>query len=495
MVITSRVKRATDHSDDSGPGPSADALSIGRRIRHYRTAAGLTLGQLGERIDRAPSQISVLENGKREPGLGQLRDLAAALGVTTDDLLDPSPVDARQALELEVERNQMSPLYSSLHLPAVKVKSLPQDALEAIAGLQRQLTTMVRRRAATPEEARRVNRALREQMRQQGNHFPELEKVAGEVLARIGYDGGPLSQRQTAAVADHLGYSLHYVSDLPSSTRAVADTENRRLYLSHEDVTGHDPRSHLLTALASHILGHSAPADYEEFLTQRVEANYLSAALMLPESEAVPLLQRAKKNRSISVEELRDVFGVSYETAAHRFTNLATAHLGLPVHFMKVHSSGTVHKAYSNDGLPFPTDPLGAIEGQYACKRFTSRTVHRVADRFSPYFQYTDTPGGTFWCTARVLPGGDFSVSVGVPFAHVGWFEGRETTKRSASRCPDPSCCREAPDELAKKWEHASWPSARTHASLLAAVPPGIFPGVDTTEVYTFLERHEPDEG
>ena len=205
MVISTRVRRATERSDDSSAAPSADALSIGRRIRHYRTEAGLTLGQLGERIDRAPSQISVLENGKREPGLGQLRDLAAALGVTTDDLLDPSPVDARQALELEVERNQMSPLYSSLHLPPVKVKSLPQDALEAIAGLQRQLTSMVRRRAATPEEARRVNRALREQMRQQGNHFPELEKVAGEVLARIGYDGGPLSQRQTAAVADHLG--------------------------------------------------------------------------------------------------------------------------------------------------------------------------------------------------------------------------------------------------------------------------------------------------
>lgn len=154
MVITTRMQRAAEHSDDSGTDSSADALSIGRRIRHYRTAAGLTLGQLGERIDRAPSQISVLENGKREPGLGQLRDLAAALGVTTDDLLDPSPVDARQALELEVERNQMSPLYSSLHLPPVKVKSLPQDALEAIAGLQRQLTTMVRRRAATPEEAR-----------------------------------------------------------------------------------------------------------------------------------------------------------------------------------------------------------------------------------------------------------------------------------------------------------------------------------------------------
>src|SRR5699024_3436782 len=167
---------------------------------HYRTEAGLTLGQLGERIDRAPSQISVLENGKREPSLGQLRDLATALGVTTDDLLDPTPVDARQALELEVERNQLSPLYTSLHLPSVKVKSLPQDALEAIAGLQRQPSTMVRRRAATPEEARRVNRVLREQMRTQGNHFPELEQVAQDVLERIDYSGGPLSQRQTARI-------------------------------------------------------------------------------------------------------------------------------------------------------------------------------------------------------------------------------------------------------------------------------------------------------
>ena len=93
-----------------------------------------------------------------------------------------------------------------------------------------------------------------------------------------------------------------------------------------------------------------------------------------------------------------------------------------------------------------------------------------------------------------MLPGGAFSVRVGVPFAPVGWFEGRETAKRSASKCPDPACCRQAPDELAAKWEHASWPSARTHASLLAAVPPGIFPGVDTTEVYTFLERHAPRE-
>ena len=477
-----------------GETPITDALTIGRKIRYFRQSAGMTVVELGEAIDRAASQISAFENGHREPPVSLLSAMARTLGVRLEDLLDPHPVDNRQALELEAERTQNSPLYSSLGIPQVRIKSLSSEALEAIVGLQRQVTEMVRKRAATPEEARRANLELRNLMKEKNNYFSKIEEIADEVLDAIGYDDGPLSQRQAARIAEHVGFSLHYVSDLPSSTRSISDTHNRRLYLSNEDAAGHDPRSHMLTALAAHILGHQPPKDYRDFLAQRVEANYLAAALCLPERAAVPFIAEAKKARHISLEELRDFFGVSYETAAHRFTNLATEHFDLPVHFMKVHVSGTVHKAYSNDGLPFPTDPLGAVEGQYACKRFTSRTVFGVADRFSPYCQYTDTPEGTFWCTARVLPGpGDFSVSMGVPFAHVKWFDGRETTKRSRSYCPDPQCCRQAPAELAEKWAEDSWPAARTHASLLAAVPPGVFPGVDTTEVYEFLERHTGD--
>lgn len=469
----------------------ADALSIGRKLRHFRTERGLTLEQVGERVGRAASQISAFESGKREPSVTVLTALANALGTSAQELLDPTPATHRQALELEAERAQRSPLYSALHLPTVRVKSLPNDALEAIVGLQRILQDMTRKRAATPEEARRTNRILRERMRARGNYFKELEDKAREVLTGIDYSGGPLSRRDAAQIAERLGFSLHYVSDLPRSVRSLSDTLNKRLYLSNEDAAGTDPRSNLLTAVASAILEQKPPSDYRDFLNQRVEANYVAAALLIPEKSAVPLLQEAKKDRRISIEELRDYFGVSYETAAHRFTNLATEHLDLPVHFMKVHIDGTVHKAYSNDGLPFPTDPLGAVEGQYACKRFSSRTVFSVADRFSPYFQYTDTPNGTYWCTARVMPGaGDFSISVGVPFAHVKWFEGRDTTVRSKSWCPDPSCCRKPPEWLEEKWGHASWPSARTHSSLLAAVPPGVFPGVDSTEVFEFLEKH-----
>ncbi len=476
--------------------PPADGLTIGRRIRHLRTARGMTLEELGAAVGRAPSHLSMLENGHREAKVSLLQDVAAALGVGIATLLVDEAPSPRAALEIALVRAQRGPLFPSLGIPEVAVgRSLPNDALHALVRLQEEVQRLLTERAATPEEARRANAELRATMRAQDNWFPELEEHATRLLAAVDHPGGPLSQRGTAEIAAHLGFSLHHVHDLPHSTRSVTDLAHRRIYLPH--ATSADPRSPLLQALASYVLGHREPTDYGDFLRQRVEANYLAAALLLPQdgpAGAVAMLREAKLARRLSVEDLRDAFAVPYETAAHRFTNLATRHLDIPVHFMKVHESGTLHKAYENDGVAFPSDPLGAIEGQPVCRRWTARVVFAIPDRISPYHQYTDTPSGTFWCTSRVqsTPDGEFSVSVGVPFSQVRWFQGRETRERGTSRCPDPACCRRPPDELAERWAGRAWPSARPHASTLAALPAGTFPGVDQTEVLTFLDRHAP---
>jgi hypothetical protein len=243
-------------------------------------------------------------------------------------------------------------------------------------------------------------------------------------------------------------------------------------------------------------LEHSAPRDYAEFLAQRVEINYFAAAVLLPQSSAVPLLQGAKQRRDIAVEDLRDTYGVSYETAAHRFTNLATRHLDIPVHFMRISSDGVIYKAYENDGVRFPMDATGAIEGARVCRHWTARVVFDQVPG-QAYQQYTDTRTGTYWCTAVVeqTSAGAFSVSVGVPYAEVRWMRGRETTARSASRCPDPRCCTTPPPELQERWADRVWPSARAHSHLLAVLPPGVFPGVDDTEVLRFVAEHAPDAG
>ena len=471
-----------------------DSLTVGRRIRQLRLERRMTLDEVATGLGRAISQLSLIENGKRELKLSELQKLARILGTSVDELLKQEPPSRRAALEISLERAARGPLFSSLGLAPVPIrKSLSDEAIETILALHDELGRLHRERAATPEEARRANAELRREQRAHNNYIPELEAKAAELLAAVGHEGGPLSQRVASELARHLGFSLHYVRDLPATTRSVTDHANGRIYLPVIHTT--DPRSALLQALAAHVLGKQEPHDFAELLRQRVETNYLAGALLIPEASAVRFLTEAKAQRELSVEDLRDAFSTSYETAAHRFTNLATRHLDIPVHFLKVHESGAISKAYENDGAYFPTDALGAVEGQIVCRFWSARQVFDIEDRFSPYHQYTDKPNGTYWCTSAIqsTPNGAFSVSVGTPFVNVKWFRGRDTNRRRTSTCPDPACCRQPSSELSTKWGDAAWPSARLNSSLLAAMPSGTFTGVDLTEVYEFLEAHAPE--
>lgn len=472
-----------------------DALTIGRRIRQLRTTAGLTLEQLAAAIDRAPSQVSMIETGKREPKLTLLQAIARALDTTIDQILAEQPLDERAGMEIAVVRAMKGQTFQALGIAPFRIaKTVPDDALRALLALHGEIDRLRDERAATPEEARRANVELRHLMRSQDNHFADLEQKAAEILAAVRHPGGPLTQRTASDIAAHLGFTLHYAPDLPQSTRSVADLAHGRLYLSSAVPGKGDARTAVLQALSSRILGHSEPRSYAEFLRQRVETNYLTGALLMPEAHLVPVLKDAKQRRAISIEDLRDAYSVSYETAAHRFTNLATRHLDIRVHFLKVHESGTITKAYENDDVNFPTDRLGSIEGQMCCRKWTSRVVFEEEDRFNPYYQYTDTGNGTYWCTARVEPSSEglHSVSVGVRFDDTKWFIGRDTTNRGVSKHSVEVCCRRAPADLKQRWRERSWPNVRTPRTLLATLPTGVFPGVDTTDVYEFLEAHAP---
>lgn len=472
-----------------------DSLTIGRRIRQLRTGRSMTLEELAAAVGRVPSQLSMIENGRREPKLTMLQAIARALGTTLDALLESEPLDDRTTLEISLERAMKGQTFQSLGIAPFRVgKSVPTEALKAMMALQNEIDRLEDERAATPEEARRANVALRRLMRTQDNYFAELESQARDILSAVDHPGGPLTQRTASDIAAHLGFTLHYVPDLPQTTRSVADLKNGRLYLSSRLTAKGDPRTAVLQALSSRMLGHSEPTSYAEFLRQRVEVNYLTGALLIPEAHAVAFLQDAKKDRAISIEDLRDAYSVSYETAAHRFTNLATVHLGIRVHFLKVHESGTITKAYENDDVNFPTDRFGSIEGQPCCRKWTSRVVFDVDDHFNPHYQYTDTGNGTYWCTARVEASseGAHSVSVGVRFDDTKWFLGRDTANRGVSKHSVEVCCRRPPAELEAAWRDNAWPNVRTPRTLLATLPTGAFPGVDTTDVYEFLAAHAP---
>ncbi|NKE10832.1 helix-turn-helix domain-containing protein, partial [Kocuria subflava] len=73
---------------DSGEAAESwDGVVLGRRLRHLRTQRSLTLDALADRVGATASHLSLVENGRREPKLSLLSDLASALGVSMDALL------------------------------------------------------------------------------------------------------------------------------------------------------------------------------------------------------------------------------------------------------------------------------------------------------------------------------------------------------------------------------------------------------------------------
>ncbi|MGH3325431.1 MAG: helix-turn-helix domain-containing protein, partial [Streptomyces sp.] len=153
-----------------------DLVTFGQRLRHLRRSRGLTLSELGERVGRAPSQLSLLENGRREPKLTLLQSLATALGVPVEELLRKQPPSKRAQLEIALEDAQRDPLYRSLGLPRLKVGvRVPNDVIEHILALYGELRRSRTKPTASPEEARKANAELRRQMRERGNYFGEIE--------------------------------------------------------------------------------------------------------------------------------------------------------------------------------------------------------------------------------------------------------------------------------------------------------------------------------
>lgn len=473
--------------------PSSAAL-LGQRIRHARKKAGLTLAELAQGVDRATSLMSQIENGKREPKLSLLEDIASVLGVSVEYLVKREAPSERSALELELEHYQSQNTYKASGLPQVVVGAqMSIDTLRALVGLHRQLRSREQVKAATPEKARMENRRLRQEMVARNNYMEDIEALAGQISAAVGYESKPIDDHGIRAIALYLGYTLHQVNDLPSAARAVRDVKNKRIYMRPPAARASDPRMIVLRNLAGVALRHGVPRDFGDFLRKRVEANYLATALLMPEKSSVPMLRQAKEARELSVLDFANAYQVAYETAAHRFTNLATRHLDIRLHFDRVSAEGIIYKAYANDGIRFPTDVTGAVEGQLICRKYASRRVFRVkVPKTGMHFQYTDTPSGTFFCSAKLIETsqGRYAIGIGVPFEESRWFSGRSTRNRLSSTCPDPTCCRLPNATLAERWEGQAFPEVRAHSHLLAAMPPGAFPGVDTPEIYEFLDRH-----
>ena len=160
----------------------------------------------------------------------------------------------------------------------------------------------------------------------------------------------------------YYGFVVERVRGMPVTARSVTDTRRRTIYIPQRDDLGvRGARSIVLQTLGHFALEHAETTDFESYLRQRIESNYFAAAVLIPEPVAKDFLHAAKVEEDLSIEDLKERYYVSYEMATHRFTNLATSYLDIPVHFLRTDPEGTITKAYENDGIEFPSDADGCL--------------------------------------------------------------------------------------------------------------------------------------
>jgi predicted transcriptional regulator len=407
---------------------------------------------------------------------------------------------------------QDDPRYQALQLPYLRASArLDTAALEHIVTLFHRVRSL--EEGTTPPTtaqsawgslgARAANAAMRDEMRKRDNYFEEIEHAATAALDAIGYPGtGAVSERHLTDVAGYFGFRIARVQDLPSCTRSIADTSHRIVYVPQRNASGgmRSSRTVIAQTLGHFALAHSEPTDFEGYVRQRVETNYFAGSLLAPERPAVQALAAAKKDEDISIEDLSEIFYISYEMAAHRLTNLITRHFGIPVHFQRSDPEGILWKAYENDGVLLPAADDGTLEGQRLCRWWSSRQAFESEDSYELHYQRTDTPAGLFWCVTHIDPQRDpgDAVTVGTIESMSHWFRGSDTSRRATSTCPDPGCCHRPAQDVSRRWDGAAWPSARDHSGFVSGLPTDtvVFsphPGVDLIDVYGFLDRHTRD--
>lgn len=100
---------------------SLDSRSLGRAIRRWREAAGLSQSQLASRLGTAQSAVSRWEHGHDEPRLSTLVTILSACGLRAELMVDRD-VDRAQ-IRQQLELSPCERLASSVNVSRLRARA------------------------------------------------------------------------------------------------------------------------------------------------------------------------------------------------------------------------------------------------------------------------------------------------------------------------------------------------------------------------------------
>jgi predicted transcriptional regulator/transcriptional regulator with XRE-family HTH domain len=394
-------------------------LGVGRRLRELRQERGHTQADLARRLGISPAYLNLIEKGRRTVQLPVLWKALELLEV------DPEPFIASvgaQPPEANLAQLLDEPLLRSLDLDTAALTSLSAEprAATTIAALfnlyknARIELDNVLRHLSREESGRKAQASPGTGWRLDYSPFDE---VADFVQAHHNYFA-PLEeavdglrhdlQLGRRIASEHLVLALESagvrVTTAPQSRGSVFrrfDPSAGTLELSSElgEARRKFDLAHVIglrlldeNKLHEHIVGAWVPRHAETHKLVKVHlANYFAGALLMPYAD---FFRDAQATR-YDVERLADLFEVSYETAAHRLTNLADPRRrGVPMHFLRVDVAGNISKRYSATGLTFPV-------GLGSCPKWVAHTAFLTPSGISK--QFSVMPDETaYFCFAKI---------------------------------------------------------------------------------------------
>jgi transcriptional regulator with XRE-family HTH domain len=361
---------------------------LGIKVKKIREERHLTLGELAARAGLSPSYLAEIQAGKKYPKAEKVVALAAALGVSYDELisskLDQEFGEVQSFLDAPGLRDFP---FETFGVPGRELMKLLSHSPQEVGALLRALSGIARQYNIGVEHF--LHASLRSYQELTGNYYEDLERAAEDFGRGLGLRPGA---RVTADdlrrwVRDQVAPEIdeRTLGQRPSlgSFRAVLVPGKRPRLLLNPQLSESQKAFVLAREAAYARLGitsrsFTTPPDREDSFTQVLDdyrASYFAGAVLLPRQALVADLKAFFRQPTWQAEgllRLLDAHDVTAETLMYRLSQLVPSQFGLPVHFLRFNDDGNDLRLVKQLNLSQLTVPPGIGANEHYCRRWLS---------------------------------------------------------------------------------------------------------------------------
>lgn len=352
--------------------------NVGHRLRALRLSKHIKQADAARDLGVSPAYLNLIEKGKRVTPFPLLWNALRYFQVDPESFmaeLGEGRVDEALARLLD------EPLLKTLNLDQDSLQSLSAEPKLAgtvaalfnlykntrsqLENVMSQLSSEERARAMAASGEARLDYSpfdeVSDFLQANTNYFPELEEEAEALRRDFAGNDRILGSGTLMKMLESRFGIVTKITDAPAGSSVVRRLSLEEKVLELSPTLTEQPLKFQIavtlglmtldrTRFVERIIGNKTRHAETPRLVKVNLANYFAGALMLPYGDFFKEVQRTRYD----IELLSSIFGVTYETVAHRVCNLADPkRRGLPFHFIRTDIAGNISKRYSGTGIKF----------------------------------------------------------------------------------------------------------------------------------------------